>query len=622
MNTLYKLLAALLILCFSSCNFLDIVPDETATEDDAFKNTKAAERYLYSCYAYIPEPRSGTSSLDLLTGDDVVTPWEQEIFGQFVQGNYTPSNPYIEHWKTLFKGIRQCLLLKQNLGRVPGLDPEVAKDYQAQADFLIAYYNYLLVRTYGPTILVTELQDKDTPPENFRARTPYDECVNWIEASFKEVATRLPASRKGNEYGLATSTAAMAIRSRLLLYAASPLFNGNTEFYSDFKNPDGTPLMNLTYDPSKWVAAAEASKAAIDWADQNGCELYYATVGGLPTMPEPSDMTHRSLRFTFIDKQNTKEVIWADCRQESSGTGLQSKTLPLWKNVTWNGLAPTLAMVERFYTENGLPIDEDPKYAYNNRYNIITFPKGYPNGEGESMQLNYQREPRFYAWIAFHNGYYEVAGSSTDVRYAYHKSFKRGIDDMKSLTQFLYMQNCGTDERAKGSYSGYLNKKGAPPETSVNGSLSVAQYPWPVIRLGELYLNYAEACVETNNLSEAKIYLNKIRERAGIPSVEESWFGVAELTQDKLREIVRRERMIELYLENHNFWDLRRWKTAENLGIKPKGFNVKATKLSDFSKVVSVDFARRFDTPAHYLMPIPIGEVNKNIKLIQNPGYN
>ena len=138
----------------------------------------------------------------------------------------------------------------------------------------------------------------------------------------------------------------------------------------------------------------------------------------------------------------------------------------------------------------------------------------------------------------------------------------------------------------------------------------------------DLYLGYAEACVETNDLDNAKIYLNKVRTRAGIPTVEDSWKNVATLDQNKLRQIVRQERLIEFFLEKQNFWDLRRWKIAEEYyGTKVKGLNVNATTIENFAQVVTLDFERNFQSPMNYLMPIPIDELNKNENLVNNPGY-
>lgn len=624
-----KIILLACIAGFSSCDYLDIVPDEKATEKDAFKDPVAAERYLYSCYAYLPNLRDGRTSIDLLTGDDIVTPWEFEAAGAFARGEYTPSKPVIDHWNNLFKGIRQCYLFKQNLGIVPGLSDIDYDTYLAETDFLIAYYHYILIKTYGPTILIKELPNIDVAPEDFLGRSTYDECVNFVAESLKEVAGRLPLKWTGSNYGRATGPAAMAIRARLLLYAASPQFNGGEKFrelYGSFKNLDGIQFISTVYDPHKWEIAKEACKEAIDWAENAGHELYEIAPDMLPQIPEPEDLTLRSLRFSFIDKENSQEVIWADARQEELGNGLQSKSLPRWNNRTWGGTAVTLRQVERFYTENGLPIDEDPEYSYSTRYNVTQFENDEEllHGEGATIKLNTKREPRFYAWVAFHHGYYEVMGEDkTEKTSAYHSQFKRGKSGAKLLTEFLFNQNCGKTERGTGSFTGYLCKKGTHPGTTVTSSgTNLSQYPWPIIRLGELYLNYAEACIEANDLPTGIKYLNKIRSRAGIPDVEESWKGIATLDQKKLREIVHQERQIELFMENQNFWDLRRWGEAEQLGIQPSGMSVmEKSDLAKFGQPSTVDVSRRF-IPAHYLMPLPIGEINKNPNLVQNPGYD
>lgn len=621
-------IAVLLIALLTGCNYLDIVPDEKASEEDAFKDAAAIERYLYSCYAYIPNPRDGTSSLDLFTGDEVVTRWEHEVFANFAKGLYTPSHPYISYWNTLFKGIRQCYLLKQNMNKAYNLKEEDYNTYMAEADFLIAYYHFILLRTYGPTILVKELQSTDEiNPENFLGRTPYDECVQWISDLFLDAAKRLPDEWTGEDYGRATSCAAMAIRARMLLYAASPQFNGGEKFkslYSDFKNPDGTQLISTTYDLEKWQAAKQACLDAINYAEQKGGRsLYRWSEGTLTQYPEPQDPTLRTLRFVFTDRENTKEVIWAYCANENPYNDLQVKSVPRWNNRTWGGVSPTLRMLETFYTVNGLPIDEDPEFPYANRYGVAYAADSDSSYcEGQTLQLNLQREPRFYSWIAFHNGYYEVMGEDTESKTSpYATKYKRGIDKAKLLTQFTKGSNCGSVNNT-GTWTGYLTKKGTHPGNTVsNSGFRLVQYQWPIIRLGELYLDYAEACVECGDLEEAKKYLNKIRERAGIPDVEVSWAGIADLNQSKLRQIVRQERRIELFLENQSFYDVRRWGEAEALGEQPQGMNIEASTLQNFGTVTTVPVTRRF-IPAHYLMPIPIEEINRNPNLVQNPGYS
>ena len=434
--------------------------------------------------------------------------------------------------------------------------------------------------------------------------------------------------------GLATSVAAKAIKSRMLLYAASPLFNGNTMF-SDFKNPDGTLLINTTFDATKWLSAKNAAKDAIDAAEAIGCRLYQPTDATDASLPEPADPTQRALRFTLVDK-TSKESVWIDARDEGFYS-LQNKSRPYHSNASWNGICPTLAMLDRFYTKNGLPIDEDPAFNYEGRFTPTAFAAGDINGEGQTQVMNLNREPRYYAWVSFQGGYYECQGKyerSTN-QWAYAPKNRRGINGMKVLTQFMRNQSCGIHQRSNNySPGGFLNKKGVSPACNSGVGNAYVKYPWPVVRLAELYLNYAEACVETGDLEEAKIYLNKIRERAGIPTVESAWGSIGvSLTKEKLRQIVRQERMIELYLEHQNFWDMRRWLLADQyFNVIPEGDNIMTDNFDEFCTRTVLDgrkvpggnapnIVRKFVAPRNYLLPIPYRETQKNKNLVQNPGY-
>ena len=639
MKLLKKIYILLAILAgFTSCDFLDVVPDEKATEKDAFEDRDAAKRFIYSCYSYIPNPRSGTGSLDLFTADEVITAFEHETFASFPKGNYSASNPVISYWNTLFSGLKQCYILLNNIDLVPGLDANIKADYIAQAKFLIAYYHFLLMRSYGPVILVKEEPSLTTPASDYAARVPYDECVDFVCQMFDEAAADLPPTRTGENYGLATSVAAKAIKARLLLYAASPLFNGNAEFYADFKGKDGTPLMPLTYDPSKWEKAKTAYEEAIRVAEGAGFKLYENTqymLDGYDNI-EPTDPIQHKLRYNIIEPAN-QEIIWADCRGEGTYS-IHNKSIPFCNGTAYNGVAPTLAMLNRFYTSNGLPIDEDPTFPQGNaRYSIVNIGEDQANmGEigAQTLQFNLNREPRFYAWVAFQGGFYEIM-SSTDGNGAYkndpsYQKYNLADNQGKLVCNFVLGGNTSRQHMTEtqprtNNYSptGYLNKKGVVPGFQVKTSLQGPPfYPWPVIRLAELYLSYAEACVETNDLETAKTYLNKVRVRAGIPTVEESWNGIATLNQAKLRQIVRQERTVEFYLENQTFWDMRRWKEAEKyFGVKVQGMNIDAKSLEDFAHVTEVVFERKFESPTQYLMPIPVADVNKNVNLVQNPGY-
>lgn len=633
MKTFYNILVySLLIILSSSCNYLDVVPDEVTTEKDAFADQYAARDFLYSCYGYLPQSNSASASLDLLTGDEVITAFEHETFAAFPKGNYTASNPVISYWNYFFQGLRQCYMLQDNLDKVPGLADNLKSDYRAQLKFLIAYYHYQLARCYGSIILVKETPLITTPIEQYAGRVPYDECVDWICGLLDEAAKELPAIRTNkSQFGLATSVAAKAVKAKMLLYAASPLFNGNAEFYKDFKDKNGTLLMPVTYDPNKWLRARDAIKEAIDLAEANGYGLYTKTDykdGEDDANKYPKVGPERCLRTQLVDWQSRNpEVLLAETRSEGS-YGIQNKSLPFVEDGwAWNGVAPTWAMLNRFYTKNGLPWDEDPEFKDKNKLGLVTVNESHAEQAqvgAKTINFNLDREPRYYAWIAFQGGYYEVLNNATNPAYTM-------SEDGRVVCDFVLGGNCsrGTSSvQRPGNYSpsGYLNKKGVDPNTIVGKSgTSLNLYPWPIIRLTDLYLAYAEACVEvgtSKDLEEAKSFLNTIRERAGIPKVEESWKGVAELNQSKLRQIVRQERMVELYLENQNFWDMRRWLLAKNyFGVQAQGLNIAASTIEDFAKLKTIQFERKFEAPVQYLLPIPSADINRNPKLVNNPGY-
>lgn len=633
MKTLNKYIIAIFLLVgFAACDFLDIVPDEKEKAEDAFEDVNAVERFMYSCYAYLPQSRSGSESLDFMTGDEVITAFEHETFAAFPKGNYTASKPVISYWNSLFQGLRQCYIMLNNIGLATSVDEEVKKDYIAQTNFLIAYYHFLLARCYGPIILIKEEPDILTFPKDYLGRTSYDDCVQFICDKFDEAARDLPVTRPVRYYGLATSVAAKALKAKMLLYTASPLFNGNSEFYADFKDKQGTTLMPLTYDPQKWVKAREAYKEAIQLAETNGYALYTKTDFNEGNV-EPQDPTQNCLRNNIIDAGNS-EIIWADSRNEGA-YGLQNKSLPYCAASAWNGIAPTWNMLNRFYTKNGLPIDQDPNYNVADNFTIVTVDDAHKNqaAVGErTFMFNLDREPRYYAWVAFQGGFYEIMSAGSNGAYTNDASYKKYSKDGqgKLVCDFVLGGNCsrgsaGNMRQNNYSPTGFLNKKGVHTGYGVSKNLqSPLFYPWPIIRMAELYLGYAEACVETNDLNTAITYIDKVRSRAGIPGVKESWETIAHqtLTQDLLRKIVRQERQVEFYLENQNFWDLRRWKIAgEFFNQKAKGLNITATTLDEFVTLKEVIFERKFETPTQYLMPIPLDDVNRNENITQNPGY-
>ena len=595
-NKLYQaLLLIFLVAGISSCDYLDIVPDERPTEEDAFKDKNAAERYLYSCYAFMPKEREGCY---LYQGGDCLTDYDRK----FLEGTHTAANiGDFAYWSRMYAGIRRCYTLINNVDAVPRMEEELKIIYKAEANFLIAYYHFMLLRAYGP-IIIMDHEVSVSSTEKLK-RSPFDVCVKWIADKYDEACNNgLLAVQSSSYYGRATQLAAKALKARLYLYAASPLFNGNS-FYanSSLYDPEtNEPLMPLDYNPSKWNTALTACQEALTLAnEQKYTQFQIANESEIPEECWPKDLIQYALKMQIMDKKNM-EVIWADTRTEGV-YGPQNQSAPrdpVNGGNSWNGVGPTLDFVKVFYTENGLPIDEDPEFDYQNRFSVVPFPDGATYGEGQTIKLNVDREPRFYAWIAFQNGYYECQTESKENAYVAKAERAEG---KKWLTDFTEQGNCGKQGRNNNySKTGYLNKKGVHPGVAASKSQKEPSkdYPWPVIRLAELYLSYAEACIAYNKdgyLEKGMVKLDRIRERAGLLSVKDSWKNAKNPIvsyegngglNGKLTEIVRQERMIELYLEQQNFWDIRRWKLGDKyFNVPVKGMNIDATDINGFATV-------------------------------------
>ena len=619
---------------FTGCDYLDIMPDERADEADAYKDKDAALRFLYSCYGYMPQPNLSQSSLDFMTGDEVVTAFEHETFANFPKGNFTAANPVISYWNTLYGGIRQSYKLMNNLDKVPGLEADIKDEFIGELNFLVGYYHMLLMRCYGPVIIVQEEVDVNTKPENYLGRSTLQQTVDFITGQFDLAANNanLPEKRKGVDTGRATKTAALALKAYTLMYYASPLFNGNSELSEDLRNVDGSELISPTYDATRWEKARDAYKTAIDACEKAGFALFDTEELKIENK-FPENKTLRILRANLCTKvKYNKEEIWT-MNSDEGYYGLQKKSMPFVDEQNYNGVAPTMNMLRRFYTNRGLPYNVDPNTKDMDEFQTVFLDSAKANvtfanntsaliGKegGQTSQINLNREPRYYAWISFQNGFYEVTNASYNEGYPHEQM----IEDLQVITDFTKNGNCGRKNRNNNySPTGFLNKKGIHPDNQcARNGITLNKYPWPLIRLSELYLGYAECLAECGDAAGAMEAINPIRLRAGIPTVQDSWAIVGKTpSAEEMIDIVRQERQIELYLENQNFWDMRRWKLADKyFGKKHTGMNINGNSIEDYSQETEVPFLRTFQ-PNHWLLPIPAQDVNNNHNLVQNPGY-
>ncbi|SEM65001.1 Starch-binding associating with outer membrane [bacterium A37T11] len=620
---------------FSSCsNTLNVVPDNVATIDHAFANTVEAEKYLFTCYSYIPSDGTTQGNVGLLAGDEIWIPNFRQYFQAanwttIARGLQNTSNPADNYWdgrgegKDLFEALRHCNIFLENVenpDKVRDLPLDKRTRWIAEVKFLKAYYHFILLRMYGPIPLIKENIPIAAPPEDVRIlRRPVDECVDYIAGLLDESYQGLPAViyNRNDELGRITKPINRAIKTRLLLLAASPLFNGNTD-YSDFKNKDGEKLFNDSYDASKWQKAADAAKEAITDAEAAGNKLYYY----LNPVFEMSDttMTQMSIRGAVTERWND-EIIWGLSNSRANTlqrAGMPLLTTTMGSSSAYASLAPPLKIVQEFYSSNGVPINEDKLLDFRDIKKLriatnderVNFEVRY-----ETARINFDRENRFYASIGFDGGKWLTSDLPARRDYdAYTVKAKLGQISAGSVMG-LY------------SETGYFTKKVVNWESTFAANSTIREYPWPEVRLADVYLMYVEALNEASGpVDDVHKYLNLIRKRAGLESVTDSWRKYSTnpakpTTKDGMREIIHRERLIEMAFEGSRFWDLRRWKkAAEMLNAPITGWDVNQKDGAAYYQLKTI-FQQQFIAPRDYLWPIRIDELTVNTNLVQNPGW-
>ncbi|WP_341843071.1 RagB/SusD family nutrient uptake outer membrane protein [Chitinophaga caseinilytica] len=617
--------AAMLGSCMKG--FLDMVPDNVPTLDHAFANRLEAEKYLFTCYSFLPQEGHPDKNPAFSGGDEAWTYWpmQEDYFFldpyNIARGNQQKASPYMNYWdgydgKSLWQGIRICNIFLENVGKVYDLQPYERDRWIAEAKFLKAYMHWYLFRMYGPIPIMDKNLPIDAPPAAMKVyRQPVDSVVNYIVQTLDDAAAgeALPMKITSvtTELGRVTKAAALAVKARVLVTAASPLFNGNNDF-ANFKNNNGQLLFNAQADDQKWVRAREACKAAIDMAAAAGLKLYYFN----SAVVEVNNFTRTELNIrNAVGEKWNSELIWGNTSGGAPTYWLQTYACPQLDPNNFNialkaKLAPPMKIAELFYTKNGVPITEDKTWDHANRFKLrtaTTLDSGIQEGY-KSVGLHFDREPRFYADIAFD-------GSKWYMR--------NGEFKVQSKSE----QWAGKKQSRIYSITGYYTKKIVNWNLVFDKtSLTVESYPWPVIRLTDLYLLYAEALNETGDAANALRYLNMVRERAGLKSVESAWStystNPAKYTSKAgLREIVHQERTIEMAFEGSRFWDLRRWKTApQELSKAIYGWDIIQTTYEDYNRRVLL-YSPQFIAPRDYFWPIAEGNLQINPNLVQNPGW-
>lgn len=622
-----KIFLALLLLC-TSCNYLDIIPDNIASLDYAFKDRVRAEQYLFTLYSYMPRhglPQYPGRFDDFMwSHPGVVSSRNQLGYDILTYGNNVTS-PTLNYWDGLngatglWKGIRDCNIFIERLHEVRDLEAYEKAIWIAEAKFLKAYYHYFLFQMYGPIPIVdVNLPITATKEETMVFREPADEVIDYIVRTLEDAAKDLAMWRTNEvaEMGRITRPIALAMRAKVLMTGASPQYNGNTD-YKSFIDKRGKKLINDVYDAAKWERAVKACKEAIDTCHAAGHKLYtYTNQARVLT-----DDTRLILQTSQIvtDKWNV-EHIWGTGHYSNSYSNARY-TLPPFQTshqeFAFSFTVPTLKAVESFYTINGVPIEEDKYWDYEGRYSLVqTTADQSPFVQSDKItaKLHLDREYRFYGSIGFDGGWWY------------------GLGQYDENNQWPIKAKMGETSGPKGierfSVTAFFIKKLSNFESAYSGASFVEKkWDFPIIRLADLYLLYAEALNEMKTEPDAEVYeyLDKVRERAGLEGVVKAWadhskYPQKPLAQDGMRNIIRRERAIELVFEEQRFWDVKRWGIAEeNLDGAVSGWNYTGMDDTDFYRirvVQNIDFRQK-----DVYWPIRQYNISVNPNLIQNPGW-
>lgn len=419
----YLLLVQLLVvLSFSGCDYLDVVPDNVATIDNAFSDRYTAEKYLATCYWGLPKSAGWNENPAIFGAMEMIFNKENISWSgmQFGLGLDSPSRALINYWsgtdtwvRSLYAGIRNCNTFLENIHKVNDLNRYEKERMIAEVKLIKAFMHFYLLSYYGPICPLKENTPVNESTRGVRVyREKVDDTFSYILELIDEViesqALPLTIQARATEMGRFTQPAAYMLKAKVLVYWASPLFNGNTD-YNSFLDHNGEPFFNQTYEPERWQRAAEACSEAIEICQQCGIRLY--GMEDYKTSKPLSDSTLRvnMLRNSVSERWNV-ELIWGNTSYPVN-SGLQSECLPRLEESTVSSapgrMSVPLSTVEKFYSRNGVPIDEDPDYDYANRYTLRTgdYEHRFYIQEGEqTASLNFDREPRFYSTLGFDRG--------------------------------------------------------------------------------------------------------------------------------------------------------------------------------------------------------------------------
>lgn len=602
-NIQYTLLRCFMAVCLAtvlySCDdFLNTESRNTLTEPTQWGSEVNADVYLNGIYSTMNKPNT-PDPLDSFTDDNDGGPywaswqWKQGIASPEIRNGYpmtnnTTANDFM-NWSAVYERVRKCNeFLEQVEAHKENFSAEWLNKRKDEVRYLRAFFYAGLWQHVGGVILLTETLDRNTMTEDelYRKRNTFEETYNFISTELGEIAANgyldIKYSNGDANAGRATLGAALALKGWVDLYAASPGFNAETPVAADGTGatPEQVKLVGFgNYDKARWEKAAATNKEFLT-KYKSRYQLF-------------TDMS----KFWSESTEYNSEVIW-DRPLERGISGLTSdfaqKGGPTYINgkyYTWGNYCPTQELVDEFCMSNGLPIS-DPNSGY----------------DPENPYAN--REQRFHDFIVFDGAAYKMNWmEKEDIIYT-------RIDKVNPSKNEIELAQSDVTR------TGYYFKKRMDPDWEPSGIYGIN---YVYFRYAEVLLNYAEAQNEAYGPAEVYAVIDELRVARELPTLQES-YGRA-LSQDEMRDVIHRERRVELCFENKRYYDLIRWREAYDIMNKElHGMKIYNTNASDNSgKWVH----ERLPLSSHphvfhkkmYMCPIPYSVITANSKIVQNPGY-
>lgn len=639
-------LAASFAVATTSCSdYLDVKLNDQMTLEEVFLKRATTLKYLGAIYSYLPEDSEfqgsntiqygGDAAVGTAMSDEALFSWYQWVtYLNYRTGDHSPgmSNPGYNIWQNKYTGIEQAGIFMENVDNCPELTADEKKHMKAEARLIRAFDYFQLFRRFGPVFIWGDRRSDITIRPEEIDRNTVDENIDFMISEIDKAIEDLPleVDDPTRFAGRATRGAAMALKARILLYAASPLFNGCELYKGQMMNREGKYLFPQTPDPEKWEKAAQAAKAVID---MNRYKLVKDTKEDDPMLS--AIKSYQNIQF---DDWND-EAIWGYYPRMVAVTYdiacfNRQRMLPpgLAKNCN-GGYCASMQLFDSYpmqatgrYPINPVEAAKKPN-PYNNLtlnldidpasgYSIEGFQEGWEHpiegpayGAVKAHKSCVGRDARFYASIMA-NGFKHinnfVVGGNREV------TFYTGG------TSSFNPNDCVK--------SGFLWRRYLPTDLDYdNGSYGTWFY-W-YFRLGEMYLNYAEACNEKpqRDAKEAIKYLDLIRERVGLNSITVAYPEYNfETDQEALRQMIRKERMVELAFESHRYYDVRRWMTAtKELSNKNWTLDLLATNYdSSWERTTRVWAGKdNYFEDKHYFFPIFQAQLSEMRNITQNYGW-